>query len=191
MYGHIADMAEAVKKGVEEAGGTTEIFQVPETLSEDVLAKLHAPPKPNYPVIQVTDLPKFDAFLFGVPTRYGNMPGQWKAFIDQTGALWASGALAGKYGGVFVSTGTPGGGQESTVITFLSTFAHHGIIYVPLGYSNAFAEQASLEELHGGSPWGSGCYAAGDGSRQVSNFEKNLATVQGKAFWNIVNKVNF
>jgi NAD(P)H dehydrogenase (quinone) len=89
---------------------------------------MHAPPKLDYPVIQPGDLVNFDAFILGIPTRYGNFPAQWKAFFDATGQLWATGALAGKYAGVFVSTGTPGGGQESTVISTLSTLVHHGII---------------------------------------------------------------
>lgn len=94
---------------------------------------MHAPPKQSYPVIEdVNELKKFNAFLFGIPTRYGNFPGQWKAFIDKTGGLWASGALAEKYVGLFISTAGQGGGQESTSIAAMSTFAHHGLIYVPL-----------------------------------------------------------
>ncbi|KAK4982740.1 flavodoxin-like fold protein, partial [Elasticomyces elasticus] len=111
----------------------TKLKRVPETLSEDVLAKMHAPPKPHD--IEVLHDPKileqYDAFLFGIPTRYGNFPAQWKTFWDKTGGQWQSGALWGKYAGVFVSTATPGGGQESTVISAMSTLAHHGIIYVP------------------------------------------------------------
>lgn len=84
--------------------------KITETLSDEVLAKMHAPTKPNYPILASADLPQFDAYSFGIPTRYGNLPAQWKAFWDQTGSLWAKGALAGKYAGVFVSTGTQGGG---------------------------------------------------------------------------------
>ncbi|THG93139.1 hypothetical protein EW145_g8456, partial [Phellinidium pouzarii] len=137
MYGHIAKMAEAVKAGVESAGGSVTIYQIPETLSEDILKALHAPAKSDYPVIAPADLEKFDAFLLGIPTRYGNFPGQWKAFWDATGGLWGRGALQGKYAGIFVSTGTPGGGQETTVSNAISTLTHHGIIFVPLGYKNA------------------------------------------------------
>jgi NAD(P)H dehydrogenase (quinone) len=111
---------------------------------------MHAPAKPNYPIIAVDDLKKFDAFLFGIPTRYGNFPAQWKAFWDATGGLWAGGALAGKYAGVFVSTGTPGGGQETTAVNSISTLVHHGMLYVPLGYSQTFAQLTNLSEVHGG-----------------------------------------
>jgi len=99
------------------------------------------------------------AYLFGIPTRYGNFPAQFKAFWDATGGLWATGALWGKYAGVFVSTAGLGGGQESTVIASISTLAHHGINYVPLGYKPAFPILTNLAEVHGGSPWGAGTFA--------------------------------
>lgn len=188
MYGHIAKMAEAVKAGVGSAGGSATIYQIPETLSDDILAKMHAPAKPDYPVIKPADLTQYDAFLLGVPTRYGNFPAQWKSFWDATGGLWASGALLGKYAGVFVSTGTPGGGQETTVISTLSTLAHHGIIYVPMGYGEAFHILSNLSEVRGGSPWGSGTFSAGDGSRQPSELEIQLAIHHGKYFYNTVKK---
>ncbi|KAK9310905.1 flavoprotein-like protein [Lipomyces starkeyi] len=124
MYGHIAQMAEA-----EKAGGSATIYQIPETLSEEVLQKMYAAPKPDYPIATANILLDYDAFLFGVPTRYGNFPAQWKAFWDTTGGLWAKAALAGKYVGQFVSTGTPGGGQEATVMNALSTYAFHGMIF--------------------------------------------------------------
>ena len=128
---------------------------------------MHAPPKPAYPVISVDQLTNFDAYLFGIPTRYGNFPAQWKvsfivsvvatdlilprqSFWDATGQLWMQGALTGKFAGVFVSTGSPGGGQEATVMNSLSTLTHHGIIYVPLGYKHAFAQLGNLSEVHGG-----------------------------------------
>lgn len=114
--------------------------RIPETLPEEVLAKMHAPPKPTD--ITVLDDPAqlepFDAILFGIPTRYGNFPAQWKTFWDKTGKQWSTGGYWGKYAGVFVSTGTLGGGQESTVIASMSTLAHHGFIYVPLGYKYTF-----------------------------------------------------
>ncbi|TFY83245.1 hypothetical protein EWM64_g766 [Hericium alpestre] len=183
MYGHIGKLAEAVKTGVEQAGGAATIYQIPETLSANILAALHAPEKPAYPVLEPGDLAKFDAFLFGIPTRYGNFPGQWKAFWDGTGQLWASGALWGKHAGLFVSTAGLGGGQETTAINALSTLAHHGITYVPLGYARTFAQLSSLDEVHGGSPWGAGTLSAGDGSRQPSALELEIATIQGKTFW--------
>lgn len=122
---------------------------------------MHAPPKPtDIPVL--TDpsvLEQYDAFLFGIPTRYGNYPAQFKAFWDRTGHQWQTGAFWGKYAGFFVSTGTPGGGQESTVISAMSTIAHHGMIYVPLGYKTVFPILADLSEVRGGSPWGAGTFA--------------------------------
>jgi hypothetical protein len=124
---------------------------------------MHAPPKPtDIPVADAKTLEQYDAFLFGIPTRYGNFPAQWKAFWDSTGGQWAAGAFWGKYAGIFVSTGTPGGGQETTVITSLSTLTHHGIIYVPLGYKTAFPILANVNEVRGGSPWGAGTYAVSD-----------------------------
>ncbi|KAG2360036.1 NADH-quinone oxidoreductase [Suillus spraguei] len=181
MYGHIAQLAESAKKGIESAGGSTTIYQIGETLPEEVLAKMHAPAKPSYPIIQPADLAKFDAFIFGVPTRYGNFPAQWKAFWDATGGLWVKGDLAGKFAGVF----------ETTIINSLSTLSHHGIIYVPLGYKNAYAQLSNISEVRGGSPWGAGTYAGPDGSRQPSALELEIASIQGKSFWEIVSKYQF
>ncbi|EKM56977.1 uncharacterized protein PHACADRAFT_254412 [Phanerochaete carnosa HHB-10118-sp] len=191
MYGHVAKLAEAEKAGIEQAGGSATIFQIAETLPDEVLAKMHAPAKPNYPVLNADQLTQYDAFIFGIPTRYGNFPAQWKVFWDQTGGLWGAGALAGKYAAAFVSTGTPGGGQESTILNSISTLTHHGIIFVPLGYSTTFSQLSNLSEPHGGSPWGAGSFAGADGSRSPSALELEIATLQGKQFWNIVKKVTF
>ncbi|KAG6910725.1 flavodoxin-like fold protein [Tephrocybe rancida] len=191
MYGHIATLAEAVKKGVESGGGSATIFQVPETLPEEVLTKMYAPPKPKYPVITLDEFVKYDAYLFGIPTRYGTMSAQWKAFWDSTGGLWGSGALYGKYATIFTSTAGPGGGQETTALNTMSTLTHHGIIHVPFGYARAFPQLSNLDEVHGGSPWGAGTYAKSDGSRQPTALELEIATLHGKAFWENVSKVNF
>ncbi|KIP02152.1 hypothetical protein PHLGIDRAFT_309021 [Phlebiopsis gigantea 11061_1 CR5-6] len=189
MYGHVAKLAEAVKSGVEGAGGQATIYQIAETLPQEILEKLHAPAKPAYPILSPEDLPQFDGFIFGIPTRYGNFPAQWKAFWDATGGLWAQGALAGKYAAVYVSTGTPGGGQESTAINALSTLTHHGIIYVPLGYSHTFPQQTNMTEVHGGSAWGAGTFAGPDGSRQPTPLELEIASIQGKMFQQTLAKV--
>jgi len=191
MYHHVAKLAESVKAGVESAGGKVTIYQVPETLPAEVLTKMYAPAKPEYPIITPEILATYDAFLLGIPTRFGNFPAQWKAFWDATGGLWASGGLAGKYAGLFVSTAGAGGGQESTAIASLSTLAHHGIIYVPFGYSHAFGQLTNLAEVHGGSPWGAGTFAAPDGSRSPSALELEIANTQGKSFYQIVSKVKF
>ncbi|KAG5653304.1 Minor allergen Alt a 7 [Sphagnurus paluster] len=191
MYHHIAKMAEAVKAGVESAGGHAKIFQVAETLPEEVLTKMHAPAKPEYPVIDLEEFVKYDAYLFGIPTRYGTMPAQWKAFWDSTGKLWGSGALYGKYASIFVSTAGPGGGQETTALNSLSVLTHHGIIHVPLGYAQCFSQLSNLTEVHGGSPWGAGTYSNSDGSRQPTPLELEIAQIHGKSFWNIVKRVDF
>lgn len=189
MYHHIATMAEEVKKGVESAGGVVDIFQVPETLSPEVLAKMHAPEKPNYPIATNDTLTSYDAFLFGIPTRYGNYPAQFKAFWDATGGLWASGALAGKPAAMFVSTAAPGGGQEATIKNAISYLVHHGMPYIPLGYANTFAEASNMDEVHGGSAWGSGIYASSDGSRQPSELELKMCHAQGSSFAKIASKL--
>lgn len=192
MYGHIAKLAQAEKKGIEAAGGKVDLFQVKETLPSEVLQKMHAPPQDtNIPFIDPNTLATYDAFLIGVPTRYGNMSAQWKAFWDATGGQWTKSGYWGKYVGVFVSTGAAGGGQEATAIACLSTFTHHGLIYVPLGYKYTNAQLNSLSEVRGGSPWGAGTFASGDGSRQPTELELEVATLQGKAFYETVSKVKF
>ncbi|KAF8550535.1 flavoprotein WrbA [Imleria badia] len=191
MFGHIAKLAESIKQGITDAGGSATIYQIRETLSDEVLAKMHAPPKPDYPIITPAELPSFDAYMFGIPTRYGNFPAQWKAFWDATGGLWAKGSLAGKFAGVFVSTGTPGGGQEATVISSLSTLAHHGICFVPLGYSRTFPILNNVDEVRGGSPWGAGTFAGATGTRQPTPLELELARMQGLGFWGAVSRVKF
>lgn len=188
LYHHVATMAEAVKKGVESAGGKVDIFQVPETLPSDILKKMGAPPKPAYPIATLDTLTGYDAFLFGIPTRFGNYPAQWKAFWDSTSSLWVSGALYGKPAGIFVSTGTPGGGQETTVVNALSVLVHHGIVFVPLGYAKAFAQITNLEEVHGSSPYGAGTFSGSDGSRNPSALELEVAQIQGKSFYETIQK---
>lgn len=188
MYGHIKTLAEAEQKGIEKAGGTADIYQIAETLSQEVLSKMHAPPKSDYPLITPELLKGYDAFLFGIPTRYGNFPAQIKTFWDQTGGLWQSGGLYGKYGGFFISTAGIGGGQESTAIAAMSTFVHHGIIYVPLGYAKTFHLMGDVDVVRGGSPWGAGTFAGNDGSRQPTELELELAKMQGHGFYQVVSK---
>ncbi|KAA8644450.1 hypothetical protein EYZ11_003558 [Aspergillus tanneri] len=190
MYGHILKLAEAELKGIKAAGGKADIYQIAETLPDEVLEKMHAAPKSNHPVVKPEKLKDYDAVLFGIPTRYGNFPAQWKAFWDRTGGIWASGGYWGKYAGLFVSTGTLGGGQESTCIAAMSTLAHHGFVYVPLGYKPVFSLLSNLNEVHGGSAWGAGTFA-GDGSRQPTTLELEIAENQGKAFYEQVSKVTF
>ncbi|KAK4451427.1 quinone oxidoreductase [Podospora aff. communis PSN243] len=190
MYGHIRQLAEAEKAGIEKAGGKVDMYQIAETLPQEVLDKMYAPPKPtDVPVLEdPAVLAEYDAFLLGIPTRYGNFPTQWKAFWDKSGKQWSSGGFWGKYAGLFVSTASMGGGQESTAIAAMSTLAHHGIIYVPFGYAKAFAQMTDLSEPHGGGPWGAGTLAGPDGSRQPSDREKEVATIQGEEFYKTVAK---
>jgi len=153
---------------------------------------MHAPGADKaVPLATPETLTKYDAFLFGIPTRFGTYSAQWKTFIDRLGQLWAQGALHGKYFGLFVGTGTPGGGQETTAINALSSWVHQGMIYVPLGYGAAFPLLANLEEVHGGSPWGAGTFSGADGSRQPTANELELAKLQGKSFYETVSKVSF
>lgn len=143
---------------------------------------MHAPPQSEeIPFITPDILAEYDGFLFGIPTRYGNFPAQWKVFWDSTGQKWQAGAYWGKYAGVFVSTSSSGGGQESTVIAALSTLAHQGIIYVPLGYKTVFPILTNVDEVRGGSPWGAGTFAvsnfSGSPSQSILFASKNFQNV--------------
>ncbi|GAB5590316.1 flavodoxin-like fold protein [Umbelopsis nana] len=190
LYGHIATLAKSVAKGVVAAGGSADLYQVAETLPAEVLEKMHAPPKDtSVPDITPDKLAEYDAFLLGIPTRYGNNVAQWRQFWDATGGLWVKGALHGKFAGVFVSTGTLG--QETTAISTLSTFAHHGIIYVPLGYKYTFPLFSDVNTVRGGSPWGAGTFAGTDGSRHPTDVELQVAELQGKTFYETVSKHKF
>lgn len=190
LYGHIDKLAKAIQEGIESAGGKADIYRVAETLSDEILEKMHAPPKDeSIPIITKDILLQYDAYLFGVPTRYGNCSAQWSAFWDRTGGLWVQGSLSGKAAGFFVCTAGYGGGQESTVKACLNYLAHHGILYIPMGYKDSFAELANLNEVHGGSPWGAGTLAGADGSRTPSELELRVAHTQGKNFYGTVNKI--
>jgi NAD(P)H dehydrogenase (quinone) len=190
-WGHIRKLAGFIKEGIESAGGQVDVYQIAETLPEEVLIKMHATPKSEDPIATPDTLTQYDAYLFGVPTRYGNQPAQWRAFWDRTGGLWATGALQGKYVSIFFSTSTPGGGQEATALNSMSTFAHQGMIFVPLGYKGVTPLLSNLNEVHGGSAWGAGTFTAPDSSRQPTELERQVATIQGKQFYETVSKVSF
>ena len=181
-YGHVATLAEEVIKGVESTGAIAKPYQIAETLPAEVLEKMHAGQslKPKYPIITPDALKELDGFLLGSPTRYGRLPAQVNAFFDQTGGLWASGALVGKFGATFTSTASQHGGQETTHLTTLPFFAHHGIIYVPIGYTQPYL--TALNEIHGGSPYGASTIAGSDGSRVPTEGELALARYQGEHF---------
>merc|ERR1711991_55279 len=130
--------------------------------------------------MDVKDLDKYDGYLFGVPTRFGMMCSQWKSFWDATGGFWKKGGLIGRPAGIFFCTGTQGGGQETTAFTFVTQLVHHGMVYVPIGYSSQ--NLLNMKEIHGGSPYGAGTLSDGDGSRQPSKLEKETAEHRGKLF---------
>lgn len=175
-YGHILTLSKAEAEGVKAAGAHVDIFQLPSGEQNDASASS------GLPVITPSKLGEYDGVLFGIPSRYGTHPYAFKAFLDATGAQWASGTYYGKYAGFFVSTGTQGGGQESVIRNSVTVLAHHGFLYVPLGYARAFGEITNLAEVHGGSPWGAGTIAGPSGSRQPSQLELQTARIQGKSF---------
>ena len=178
-YGHIEQMAEAIAEGARTVDGTdVSIIQVPELVPEDVARKAGMKLHQVAPIASPSDLAKFDAIVFGTPTRYGNMAAQMRNFLDQTGGLWIQGALVGKVGSVFVSTGTQHGGQETTITSFHSTLLHHGMIIVGLPYS--FAGLTNMDEISGGTPYGATTLAGADGSRQPSKNELDGARFQGR-----------
>jgi NAD(P)H dehydrogenase (quinone) len=165
-YGHIYQMAKAVAEGAKEiAGLEVELKQVPETLSEELLAKIGATEAKKafayIPVASPDELPNYDAIIFGAPTRFGMIASQMKAFLDATGGLWAKGALIGKIGSVFTSTATQHGGQEATILSLHTVLLHHGMLIAGLPYS--FAGQTIMNEITGGSPYGASTITGGDG----------------------------
>ena len=183
MYGHIYKMAEAMAEGVRSvAGAEAALRRVPETLPADVLQKMGAVEAQkafaHIPVCTVDELPAAEAIIFGTPTRFGNMCGQMRQFLDATGQLWAKGALVGKVGSVFASSNTQHGGQESTILSFHLTLLHQGMIIVGLPY--AFAGQMRTDEITGGSPYGASTIAGAKGERTPTANELDAARFQGK-----------
>lgn len=176
-YGHIETMAQAVAEGVREGGAEAVIKRVPELVPPDIAAKSHFKLDQAAPIATVDELPDYDAIIFGTGTRFGNMTAQMRNFLDQTGGLWAKGALVGKVGSVFTSTATQHGGQESTILTFIPTLLHHGMVVVGLPYS--FQGQTGVDEIKGGSPYGASTITGGDGSRMPSETELAGARYQG------------
>ncbi|KAG9050934.1 hypothetical protein FS837_001108 [Tulasnella sp. UAMH 9824] len=186
LYGHCKTLAETARDTAKAEGADVEIYQVPETLSDEILAKMHAPAKANHPVITTEKLTEFDGYIFVIPTRYGRAVGQFSSFFDATGGLWAKQALSKKFATIITSTGTQHGGQETTALTTLPFFAHHGIIFVPLGY--AHPDIMRMDQILAGGPWGAGTLAASDGSRQPSEVELGLVGVHAKHFCGVVNQ---
>ncbi len=177
-YGHIETMANSVAEGAREAGAEVVVKRVPETVPEEVAKQSHFKLDQSAPVATVDELPDYDAIIFGAPTRFGTVASQMRSFVDQTGGLWFGGKLVGKVGSIFTSSATQHGGQESTILGFVPTLLHHGMVVVGLPYS--FAGQMNMDEITGGSPYGASTIAKGDGSRQPSENELAGARFQGK-----------
>ncbi|WP_339804429.1 NAD(P)H:quinone oxidoreductase [uncultured Marinobacter sp.] len=178
MYGHMETMAEAVAEGARQvAGAEVTVKRIPETMNAEAFANAGGKTDQSAEVATPTELADYDAIILGTPTRFGNMSGQVRTFLDQTGGLWAKGALFGKLGSVFTSTGT-GGGQEQTITSTWTTLSHHGMVIVPIGYGTP--ELFDISTVSGGTPYGASCLAGGDGSRQPDDRELAIARFQGK-----------
>jgi NAD(P)H dehydrogenase (quinone) len=178
MYGHIETLAAAVAEGARSVAGTeVAVKRVPELMPEEVARKAGAKLDQAAPLASVAELADYDAIIFGTPTRFGNMCAQMRNFLDQTGGLWVKGGLVGKVGSVFTSTGTQHGGQETTIVSVHHTLLHHGMVIVGVPYS--CAELTNMAEITGGSPYGAGTLAGGDGKRMPSDNELRIARFQG------------
>jgi len=191
-YGHVHKMAEAIAEGVKEVSNSEAVMRrVPETLPGEVREKMGAvdaqKTMTHVPICTVDELASADAVIFGTPTRFGNMCGQMRQFLDATGQLWANGALVGKAGSVFTSSATQHGGQESTILSFHITLLHHGFVVVGLPY--AFQGQTRIDEITGGSPYGASTIAGGSGERMPSENELDAARFQGRHVAQIASKL--
>ena len=186
-YGHIETMAQAVAEGARAAGAQVDVKRVPETVPAEIAKSAHFKLDQAAPVATVAELEGYDAIIVGAPTRYGRMPSQLAAFLDQTGGLWARGALNGKVGGAFTSTATQHGGQEVTLFSIITNLMHFGMVIVGLPYS--FKGQTTLDEIVGGSPYGASTIAGGQGQRAPSAIELDGARYQGKLIAETANKL--
>ena len=187
-YGHVETLSSAIAEGARSVAGVeVTVKRVPETMSPEVAKQYGAKLDQAAPEADPKELSNYDAVIFGTPTRFGNMAAQMRNFLDHTGGLWAKGALVGKVGSVFTSTGT-GGGNESTIMSFVNTLMHHGMVYVGLPYS--CPELADVSEVKGGSPWGAATIAGADGSRKPSAKELAQARFQGQHVAKIAAKLS-
>ncbi len=177
-YGHIEAMAKAVAEGATATGATVDIKRVPETAPTEVAAAAHFKTDQAAPVATIAELANYDAIIIGAPTRFGRMPSQMAAFLDQAGGLWMTGALNGKVGGAFTSSASQHGGNETTLFSIITNLLHFGMTIVGLPYSHQ--GQMTLEEIVGGAPYGATTIAGGDGSRQPSAIELAGARHQGE-----------
>jgi NAD(P)H dehydrogenase (quinone) len=187
-YGHIEQMAYAAAEGAKSTGAQVDVKRVPELVPEEVAKKSGFKLDQKAPIATVDELPNYDAIIFGSGTRFGNVTAQMRNFMDQTGSLWMTGALVGKVGSVISSSATQHGGQESTILTFIPTLLHQGLIVVGLPY--AFQGQMGLDEIKGGSPYGASTITGADGSRQPSAVELEAARYQGRHVAEIASKLS-
>ena len=179
MYGHVETLARAVAEGAQEVQGVeADVSRVPETMPEDIARESGAKLDQDAPVATVDDLVDYDGIIFGTPTRFGNMCGQMRTFLDQTGRHWMEGSLIGKVGSVFTSTASQHGGQETTITSFHSTLLHHGMVIAGVPYS--CKALLNMDEITGGSPYGASTLADADGSRQPTPNELAIARFQGR-----------
>lgn len=186
-WGHMEAMANSAAEGARSAGAEVTVKRVPELVPDEVAKAAHYKLDQAALIAAPAELADYDAVILGVPTRFGNMPAQMKQFLDQTGGLWASGALVGKVGSVMTSTATQHGGQETTIITTQIVLQHHGMTIVPLSY--AYAGQSGVDKLRGGSPYGATAITDSDGSRWPSEQELEGAAFQGKRVAEIAGKL--
>ena len=186
-YGHIETLANAIAEGARSAGATADVKRVPETVPEEVAKASHFKLDQKAPVATVAELADYDAIVVGTPTRFGRMPSQMAAFLDQAGGLWMRGALNGKVGGAFTSTATQHGGQETTLFSVITNLLHFGMIIVGLPYSHQ--GQMTLDEIVGGAPYGATTIAGGQGQRQPSAIELAGARHQGERIAKTANKL--
>ncbi|MCM3871453.1 MAG: NAD(P)H:quinone oxidoreductase [Pyrinomonadaceae bacterium] len=188
MYGHVETLAKAVAEGARSVpDAKVSIKRVPELMSEETARKAGAKLEQEAPIATVDELPNYDAIIFGTPTRFGNMCSQMRNFLDQTGGLWMKGALVGKVGGVFTSTATQHGGQETTLISFHITLLHQGMVIVGVPYAEKGLMR--MDEITGGTPYGASTMAGGDGSRKPSENELAIARFQGRHTTEIAKKL--
>ncbi|EMN5131232.1 NAD(P)H:quinone oxidoreductase [Burkholderia contaminans] len=187
-YGHVETMAQQIAEGAKSVAGVeVTLKRVPETIPVDQARAIGVKVDQAAPVATVDELADYDAIIFGTPTRFGNMAGQMRTFLDQTGGLWMKGALVGKIGSVFASTGTQHGGQETTITSFHTTLLHHGMVIVGVPY--ACSGLVNMNEITGGTPYGATTLAGADGSRQPSANELDIARSQGKHVAEIASKL--
>jgi len=186
-YGHIEAMAAAAAEGARSTGAIVDVKRVPETVPEEIAKGAHFKLQQDAAVAKVEELANYDAIIIGAPTRFGRMPAQMAAFLDQAGGLWARGALNGKVGGAFTSTATQHGGQEATLFSIITNMLHFGLTIVGLPYS--YAGQMSLDEVVGGSPYGATTIAGGQGQRQPSEIDLGGARHQGELIAKTANKL--